>query len=136
MGSVSEMRAVLSGGAVRMCCELRCTGLLYSDWPGRTLRCGVEPYEPAYQLWSDGAGKQRYVWLPPGGKIDVKDPNDFVFPIGTRFWKEFYAGPEGNQKLGETRYLVFHWLAWRIEGQSRRCPQLLRTERTKTALPS
>lgn len=85
--------------------ELRCTGL-YSDWPARSLRCGVEAYEPAHQLWSDGAGKQRYVWLPPGGKIDVHDPNDFVFPIGTRFWKEFYTGPASNQKLGETRYLL------------------------------
>jgi hypothetical protein len=85
--------------------ELRCTGL-YADWTTRTLRCGVQRYEPAHQLWSDGAGKQRYVWLPAGATIDVKSPDDFVFPIGTRFWKEFYVGPSDNQRLGETRYLV------------------------------
>jgi hypothetical protein len=85
--------------------ELRCTGL-YADWQARTLRCGVQPYTPAYQLWSDGASKQRYVWLPPGETIDVKDADNFVFPVGTRFWKEFYVGPAGQQRLGETRYLL------------------------------
>lgn len=85
--------------------ELRCTGL-YADWPSRGLRCGVTSYAPAYHLWADGAGKQRYVWLPSGGTIDVNNPDDFVYPVGTRFWKEFRVGPEGNQRLGETRYLV------------------------------
>jgi len=85
--------------------ELRCTGL-YSDWASRTLRCGVQPYTPAHQLWSDGAEKHRYVWLPPGETIDVTNPDDFVFPVGTRFWKEFHVGPAGSQRLGETRYLL------------------------------
>lgn len=91
--------------------ELRCTGL-YSDWEERTLRCGVQDYKPAHELWSDGAGKQRYVWLPPGQTIDVSDPDDFNYPVGTRFWKEFYVGPEGGQKIGETRYLVKSPLGW------------------------
>src|SRR5690606_28498025 len=91
--------------------ELRCTGL-YSDWDARTLRCGVQPYEPAHELWADGAGKQRYVWLPPGQTIDVSNPDDFVYPVGTRFWKEFHVGPEGNQTLGETRYMVKSSLGW------------------------
>ena len=91
--------------------ELRCTGL-YSDWEMRTLRCGVEAYAPAYQLWSDGAGKQRYVWLPPGTSIDVSDPDDWDYPVGTRFWKEFHVGPEGSQTLGETRYLLRSEAGW------------------------
>src|SRR6187402_3555279 len=70
--------------------ELRCTGL-YSDWQERTLRCGVRPYAPAHELWADGAAKQRYVWLPPESSIDVSDPDDWDYPIGTRFWKEFYV---------------------------------------------
>lgn len=85
--------------------ELRCTGL-YADWPARTLRCGIESYTPAHQLWSDGAGKQRYVWLPPGTAVDAKNPDDFVYPVGTRFWKEFHVGPTGRQRLGETRFLL------------------------------
>ena len=85
--------------------ELRCTGL-YEDWAARTLRCGVRAYTPAHELWSDAASKQRYVWLPPGTTIDVSNPDSPIYPVGTRFWKEFRVGPDGKQKLGETRYLL------------------------------
>jgi len=91
--------------------ELRCTGL-YADWDQRELRCGVQPYAPAYELWSDGAGKERYVWLPPGETIDVSDPDGFDYPVGTRFWKEFHVGEPGNQRLGETRYLLKSAAGW------------------------
>jgi hypothetical protein len=85
--------------------ELRCTGL-YEDWPSRTLRCGVTEYEPAYPLWSDGLEKRRYVWLPPGKTIDVTDPDDFQYPVGTQFWKEFgFAKEDGTIQLAETRLL-------------------------------
>lgn len=46
-------------------------------------------YEPAYPLWSDGAAKRRWMVLPPGGTIDKSDPDHWVFPVGTRFFKEF-----------------------------------------------
>jgi hypothetical protein len=91
--------------------ELRCTGL-YANFEERQLRCGVKEYTPAFELWSDGAAKKRYVWLPPGKKVDVSDPDEFDYPIGTRFWKEFYVGPEGQQKLGETRYLLRAEAGW------------------------
>src|SRR5688572_16196883 len=91
--------------------ELRCTGL-YSDWTARTLRCGVTAYAPAYELWADGAAKQRYVWLPPGETIDVSNPDEFDYPVGTRFWKEFYVGPEGSQTLGETRLMLRAEAGW------------------------
>jgi len=45
--------------------------------------------------------KQRFVWLPPGSVIDTTDPDAWVFPAGTKFWKEFsYRG-----RRIETRYL-------------------------------
>jgi hypothetical protein len=91
--------------------ELRCTGL-YSNWQDRTLRCGVTPYAPAYELWADGAGKQRYVWLPPGATVDVSDADEFDYPVGTRFWKEFHVGPASDPTLGETRYLVRADVGW------------------------
>lgn len=85
--------------------ELRCTGL-YEDWPDRTLRCGVTEYEPAYPLWSDGLEKRRFVWLPPGKTVDVTDPDDFRYPVGTQFWKEFgFAREDGTVQLAETRLL-------------------------------
>lgn len=81
--------------------ELSCTGL-YQNFGARTLACGVRGYVPAYQLWSDGAAKQRYVFLPEGKKLDGSDPNGIVYPEGTKFWKEFRGAGE---RLLETRLL-------------------------------
>ena len=91
--------------------DLRCTGL-YGDWEARTLACGVHAYVPAFELWSDGAEKERYMALPAGARIDMSDPDDFIYPVGTRFWKTFYVGPEGQQHLGETRFLRKDELGW------------------------
>ena len=74
---------------------------LYSDFASRTLSPGVITYEPRYPLWSDGASKKRYLLLPPNTKIDDTSMNDWIFPIGTKAWKEFTA--EG--KVVETRLL-------------------------------
>ena len=91
--------------------ELRCTGL-YGDWAARKTACGVLPYAPAYQLWSDAAGKARYVYIPEGKTIDASNPDDFKYPVGTKFWKEFWVGPKDKQRLGETRYLLKDRLGW------------------------
>jgi hypothetical protein len=84
--------------------ELRCTGL-YADWASRQLACGVTAYTPAYELWSDGAKKQRWVALPEGGKVDAARPEAFNYPVGTQFWKEFRISVQGNERLAETRLL-------------------------------
>lgn len=46
-------------------------------------------FSPQYALWSDGATKRRWIYLPPGSSIDASDPDAWQFPIGTRLWKEF-----------------------------------------------
>jgi hypothetical protein len=68
--------------------DLACIGL-YSDVASKTIAPGVRAFAPAVPLWSDGSGKQRWVYLPPGEKIDATLPNDWVFPQGTKFFKEF-----------------------------------------------
>lgn len=79
--------------------ELAFTGL-YADFSAKTLATGVRPYAPAVHLWSDGADKDRWVFLPPGSKIDTSNMDDWQFPVGTKFWKEFrFAG-----KRIETRF--------------------------------
>lgn len=90
--------------------ELRCTGL-YGDFATRTRACGVREYVPAYELWSDGASKHRYVALPPGTSVDGSDPDNWTYPVGTQFWKEFWVG-DGEKRLGETRLLRKHALGW------------------------
>ena len=47
------------------------------------------PFSPQYPLWSDGATKTRWVYLPPHTAIDAADAGEWDFPVGTRFWKEF-----------------------------------------------
>jgi hypothetical protein len=91
--------------------ELRCTGL-YGDWPKRELACGVTEFKPAFELWSDAAEKRRFVYLPPGTKVDVTNPDGFVFPAGTQFWKEFRVPADGGFRLGETRLLRKSDLGW------------------------
>lgn len=83
---------------------LSATGLFTGVNPDGTLRLstGVMPFEPKYALWSDGAQKTRWVYLPPGNKIDTSDPNHWSFPVGTKFWKEFVvAGKRVETRLIE-----------------------------------
>ena len=67
---------------------------LYKD---TTARCeelseGVQPYHPRFPLWSDGATKDRFVYLPPGTHIDTSNPDRWSFPVGTRLYKTFAFG--------------------------------------------
>jgi hypothetical protein len=68
--------------------SLECTGL-YSNIVSKTIAPGIAAYTPAFSLWADGATKQRWIFLPAGMKIDNSNPNEWVFPIGTKVWKEF-----------------------------------------------
>jgi hypothetical protein len=52
-------------------------------------------------LWADGAKKRRFIRLPPGTTIDTRDMDEWVFPVGTKLWKEFSLA---GRKI-ETRYL-------------------------------
>jgi len=62
---------------------------LYADFGGRQIRPDALPFSPQYPLWTDGAEKHRWLWLPPGTAIDASDVDHWQFPIGTRLWKEF-----------------------------------------------
>jgi hypothetical protein len=65
---------------------------LYTDIATRTLSAGLEEFHPTYTLWSDGAEKRRWIQLPPGTRVDTSDMDRWLFPIGTRFFKEFSLG--------------------------------------------
>ena len=67
--------------------DLACTGL-YADAANATLGAGVREFAPSTPLWSDGAGKKRWVLLPDG-QIDTSNPDAWVFPVGTKAWKDF-----------------------------------------------
>ena len=65
---------------------------LYVPGSCEILAANVRPYDVSFALWADDAGKGRWVYLPPGTTIDTTDPNDWIFPMGTRFYKEFGLG--------------------------------------------
>jgi hypothetical protein len=75
---------------------------LYADFPSRTLAPDLFTWVPRYEFWADGAAKSRYLYLPPGTKIDTSRIDDFVFPVGTKAFKEFRVAG----RLVETRLLM------------------------------
>lgn len=75
------------------------TGLFVEGSTTR-IAAGNLTYAPQYPLWSDGATKRRFMRLPDGGAIDARDPDQWQFPVGTRFWKEFSVG-----RRVETRFI-------------------------------
>ncbi len=68
--------------------RLSLTGL-YQPGTTETLAPDVRPFRPRFELWSDGAAKQRFIQLPPGTQIDTSDMDSWQFPAGTKLWKEF-----------------------------------------------
>jgi len=117
MTSVAANPQIASAAPPR---ELWGTGL-YSDVATLTIDPKHIAFSPQYPLWSDGAVKRRWISLPPGTAIDASDPEAWVFPVGTRLWKEFSF----NGQRVETRYLERQadgqWLyaayAWSPDGR-------------------
>ncbi|XXX80227.1 PQQ-dependent sugar dehydrogenase [Sorangium sp. So ce134] len=64
---------------------------LYADIATRSRAANTLEFRPAYELWSDGAAKRRFVYLPRCSTIDTSDMDHWSLPVGTRFWKEFRA---------------------------------------------
>jgi mono/diheme cytochrome c family protein len=63
--------------------------VLYADIGSKAVHPAVQLYTPRYPLWSDAEGKNRWVYIPECETIDTRNPNDWSFPVGTRFFKEF-----------------------------------------------
>jgi hypothetical protein len=74
---------------------------LYDNIAVKLIKKNVLPYTPQYPLWSDGAQKQRWIYIPPGKQIDARNPNLWFFPAGTKIWKEFSF----NGRRVETRLI-------------------------------
>jgi hypothetical protein len=75
------------------------------------------PFAPQYPLWSDGAAKRRWLYLPPGTAIDASQADAWEFPPGTRLWKAFSHGRPIETRFierledGSWRYATYVWNA-------------------------
>lgn len=66
----------------------------------------VHPYTPQFVLWADTASKRRWIYLPPGTQIDTSDMDHWIFPMGTKVWKEFTRDDGAGHEIRiETRYI-------------------------------
>jgi hypothetical protein len=91
---------------------------LFSSVATRALADGVRPFAPRFALWSDGASKERWLYLPDSTRIDTTDLDHWQYPVGTKAWKEFrVAGVPVETRLlektapGQWRAMAYHWRA-------------------------
>lgn len=89
---------------------------LYADLAAKTISPAITEYAPLYPLWTDGAAKRRWIWLPPGTQIDTSDMDHWIFPIGARLFKEFARdGKRLETRMiertadGDYRYGTYVW---------------------------
>lgn len=83
---------------------------LYADFATRVVAPANRPFAPQYPLWTDGATKARWIYLPPGTAIDGTVAEAWQFPAGTKLWKQFsFAG-----RPAETRYIERTARGWRF----------------------
>ena len=68
---------------------------------------GLE-YDVRYPLWSNGTTKERFIQLPTGTEIDTSDPENWIYPLGTRAYKTFFW----NGQPVETRLLEKTETGW------------------------
>ncbi len=107
------------GAAVALPQRLSETGLYE---PGRvdTVAAGVRPFSPQYPLWTDGMTKRRWIALPAGATIDATDEHAWVFPVGTRLWKEFGLNGHPVETRMFWRASPTRWMSgtyvWNTEG--------------------
>ncbi len=89
--------------------QLSDTGL-FSDLANLTPASGLLEYSVRTPLWTDHAGKQRWLALPNGTKITFSSTGNWEFPVGTILVKQFdmemTAGDPSTARHLETRVLV------------------------------
>ncbi len=85
---------------------------LFTSLPKLTPIPALMPYDVNSPLWSDGAGKQRWMAIPTGKKIGYASKGEWQFPEGSVFVKHFDLpkvaadGKTISQVRLETRVLV------------------------------
>ena len=89
----------------------------FRDAGAREPNAGVTPYDLNTPLWSDGALKFRYVFIPPGMQARYNSEGVFEFPVGTVLIKTFaFAAdmrtPTENVRFLETRLLIRREAGW------------------------
>ena len=52
---------------------------LYKDLNHHVLNDGIIQFTPNYALWTDGADKLRWIFIPEGAKINNDDQDNWIY---------------------------------------------------------
>lgn len=72
----------------------------------------VTPYRLNTPLWSDGAEKLRFFYLPPGTQARAQGEGLLDLPVGAALIKTFAFPEGGKRRLIETRVLLHRASGW------------------------
>lgn len=88
----------------------------FADAPAQAPRAGVVPYRLNTPLWSDGADKLRFVYVPAGKQAKATAPGEngglLDLPVGSALIKTFAFTENGKRHLIETRLLLHRADGW------------------------
>lgn len=84
----------------------------FADGAGQVLAGRVTPYALNTPLWSDGAEKLRFIYLPAGTQIAADGAGLLKFPVGAAIIKTFAFGEGADRRLIETRVLLHRKDGW------------------------
>ncbi|MGB7371886.1 SO2930 family diheme c-type cytochrome [Erythrobacter sp.] len=84
----------------------------FEDDAARKPLDALVPYDLNTPLWSDGADKLRYIYVPDGARIEANGEGLLRFPIGSALIKTFAFGEGEEQRFIETRVLLHRADGW------------------------
>lgn len=87
---------------------------LFTDTAALEPSSALLPYSLALPLWSDGADKQRWVFVPPEQTVHTNPSEAWSFPVGTITVKHFERAEAPGQppRRLETRVMVHERRGW------------------------
>jgi hypothetical protein len=90
---------------------------LFSDLGQLIPAANVYPYSVNFPLWSDGASKQRWVYLPPNSKINFQPESPWLLSEGTILVKQinFDSRVETRVEVKTSRGWQFAAYLWNAE---------------------
>jgi len=96
--------------------ELLSAYRFFRDAGARSPNERVTPYDLNTPLYSDGALKFRYVYIPAGQQAQYREDGVFEFPVGTVLIKTFAFAADMRQPTENVRFLETRLLIRRAEG--------------------
>jgi uncharacterized repeat protein (TIGR03806 family) len=84
----------------------------FADAKGQEPASNVHPYALNTPLWSDGADKLRFIYLPEGTQMTANADGLLQFPVGAAIIKTFAFGEGDARRLIETRVLLHRADGW------------------------